>query len=209
MARRRSISDETLLSAARAEFALRGADASTRAIAKRAGVSEAVLFQRFKTKAGLFFAAMAPRPPDLDRIFAAAARAGRPERALAAIAAGILDYFRSMFEVTLPLMSHPDFQPSVLAVGNGHSPERVLHEALARHFRSAGAARRMRPADADAAAMFLIAALHSLALYERIGLHEPRDAGTAIRRMISVLWRGLAPRRPSAKPTKPQRSREP
>lgn len=195
MARRRSIADETLLSAARAEFAVRGADASTRAIAKRAGVSEAVLFQRFKTKAGLFFAAMAPRPPDLARVFAAAGREPGAERALAAVAAGILDYFRSMFEVTLPLMSHPDFQPSALAVGNGHSPERVLHDALVRHLRAARAAGRMQAPDPDAAAMLLIAAVHSLALYERIGLHAPRDGAAAIRRMVAILWRGLGPRR--------------
>jgi len=194
MARRRSISDQDLLSAARAEFAVRGAEASTRAIAKRAGVSEAVLFQRFKTKAGLFFAALAPRPPDVARIFAAAGREPKPERVLVAAAAGILDYFRSLFEVTLPLMSHPDFQPGALAVGNGHTPDQILHAALARHLRYPGAAKRMSAADADAAAMLIVAALHSLALYERIGLHRPSDAGAAIRQMIAVLWRGLAPR---------------
>lgn len=194
MGRRRSISDDDLLAAARAEFAVRGADASTRAIAKRAGVSEAVLFQRFKTKAGLFFAALAPRRPDVARIFAAAGRESGPERVLAAAAAGILDYFRTLFEVTLPLMSHPDFQPAALAVGNGRTPDHILHEALARHLRSPGAAKRMSAADADAAALLIIAALHSLALYERIGLHRPTDAAAAIRNMISIFWRGLAPR---------------
>ncbi len=194
MARRRSISDETLLSAARAEFAVRGADASTRAIAKRAGVSEAVLFQRFKTKAGIFFAAMAPRAPDVERIFAAAEREGSPERALVAIAGGVFGYFRSMLEVALPLMSHPDFEPSALAVGNGRTPDRVLHEALAHHFRTKGAGKPMRAGEANAAAMVIVAALHSLAFYERIGLHEPRDANLAIRQMVSVLWHGLAPR---------------
>jgi AcrR family transcriptional regulator len=192
MGRRRSISDETLLGAARAEFALRGAEASTRAIAKRAGVSEAVLFQRFKTKAGLFFAALAPRPPDLARIFGAAGRETSPERVLAAIAAGILDYFRSLFEVALPLMSHPDFDPAVLAVGNGRTPDRVLHEALARHLRASGTRQGVSPSEADAAAMLIVAALHSFAFYERTGLHGRGDAGLAIRRMISVLWRGLA-----------------
>ena len=193
MARLRSISDETLLGAARVEFARRGAEASTRAIAKRAGVSEAVLFQRFKTKAGLFFAALAPRPPDLARIFAAAGSEAGPRRVLTAIASGILDYFRSLFEVALPLMSHPDFDPARLAVGNGRTPDRVLHEALARHLRSGGAGRRMKSAEANAAAMLIIAALHSLAFYERTGLHGRGDAGHAIRRMIAVLWRGLAP----------------
>jgi AcrR family transcriptional regulator len=194
MARRRSISDETLLVAARAEFAVRGADASTRAIAKRAGVSEAVLFQRFKTKAGLFFAAMAPRPPDVERIFASAEREENPERVLVAIAGGVFDYFRSMLEVALPLMSHPDFEPTALAVGNGRTPDRVLHESLARYLRTKGAGKPMSAREASAAAMVIVAALHSLAFYERIGLHEPRDAALAIRRMVSVLWRGLAPR---------------
>lgn len=193
MARRRTISDEDLLAAARVEFAASGANASTRAIAARAGVSEAVLFQRFKTKAGLFFAALAPRPPDLERIFPAIARRP-PRQALAGVAGRILGYFRSLFAVTLPLMSHPDFRPAALAVGNGNSPEHVLHAALAGYLGRVVEPRRLGRAEADAAALVIVATLHSLALYERIGLHAPRDAAAAIRGMIAVLWRGLAPR---------------
>lgn len=59
MARPKTIADADLLEAARAVFVQKGMGASTRAIARRAGVSEGVLFQRYATKQELFFAAMA------------------------------------------------------------------------------------------------------------------------------------------------------
>ena len=46
-----------------------GFGASTKAIARRAGVFEGVLYQRFANKDELFFAAMIPPPVDLSKIF--------------------------------------------------------------------------------------------------------------------------------------------
>ena len=62
--RPRHIDDATLLAAAREVFVEKGAAATTREVARRAGVSEGVLFQRYRTKADLFFAAL--EPPEAD-----------------------------------------------------------------------------------------------------------------------------------------------
>ncbi|HEX5100236.1 MAG TPA: helix-turn-helix domain-containing protein, partial [Polyangiaceae bacterium] len=53
-----SIDSERLLTVAREVFLERGIRATTLEVAERAGVSEGVLFHRFKSKEGLFGAAM-------------------------------------------------------------------------------------------------------------------------------------------------------
>ena len=58
MARPVSIDNKKILEAARAIFLKRGYSASTRQIAKKAGVSEGSLFKHYKTKTDLFMAAM-------------------------------------------------------------------------------------------------------------------------------------------------------
>ena len=68
MARPRRTDGERVLRAARALFVARGAQATTREIAEAAGVSQAVLFQRYGTKRKLFFAARMPRPPVLGEL---------------------------------------------------------------------------------------------------------------------------------------------
>ena len=56
MARTRTISDEQILDAAQAVFLEQGPQATTSAIADRAGISEGTIFKRFPTKQALFFA---------------------------------------------------------------------------------------------------------------------------------------------------------
>ena len=56
MPRPRLIDDATLLAAAREVFVEKGVGATTREVARYAGVSEGVIFQRYATKADLFFA---------------------------------------------------------------------------------------------------------------------------------------------------------
>src|SRR3954462_10690665 len=53
-----SISDDTILDAAKAVFLEEGVGATTAKIAERAGISESVLFHRYKTKEALFMAVM-------------------------------------------------------------------------------------------------------------------------------------------------------
>ena len=60
MERRKLVEDDEFLAVAREVFVEKGIAASTREIAHRAGISEAVIYQRHPTKAHLFFAAMVP-----------------------------------------------------------------------------------------------------------------------------------------------------
>ena len=104
MGRTKQVSDEAVLTAAREVFVEKGFGASTREIARRAGTSEAVLYQRHKTKLDLFFAAMIPPPFDRDD-----PRAGVTDLGLAAELEGlgveIMAYFRTAMPVLLQLVT--------------------------------------------------------------------------------------------------------
>ena len=69
MGRKKTITDAELLEVARTVFVEEGFGASTKEIARRAGVSEGVIYQRFATKDELFFAAMIPPAADLSQLF--------------------------------------------------------------------------------------------------------------------------------------------
>src|SRR5216683_5525340 len=68
MGRHKTISDDEVLRAARDIFREKGHTATTREIAEAADISEAILYQRFGSKDDLFFAAMAPRAPDVEKL---------------------------------------------------------------------------------------------------------------------------------------------
>lgn len=189
MARPRLIQDDELLAAARDVFVRRGIAASTRAIARRAGISEAVIFQRYRTKQDLFFAAMAPPPPDVDLPPPAPGR--DPAARLSDIAEGVLDYFRRLMPSLLLLASHPNFDYARFARRHPDAPAHRLGADLEAWLRRAGVA------DSGPAATALVAMLHSLALFERLGVHGGSFSRKAVRSMVRRIWRGLAPDRPT------------
>ena len=193
MARKKTIPDTELLAVARGVFVDRGFAASTKEIARRAGVSEGVLFQRYPTKADLFFAAMVLPPIDLREQFQERPVEGNLLAALERISFGMLDYFRSMVPVLLPVMTHPAFRFEEFARRNPDSPLVALRQELTDFFVANRAAGRTGDVDPGAAALLLIATAHSFAMFERLGAHGGRFAPDLVRRVIWCMWRGLVP----------------
>lgn len=107
MGRHRTIQDEQLLQYAREVFLKNGGFGSTKEIARRAGVSEATLFQRYPTKAELFLAAMIPQDVDIDDIIRSFANDADPRQVLTEIGHRILGYFRTLIPVIMHLITHP------------------------------------------------------------------------------------------------------
>jgi AcrR family transcriptional regulator len=66
MPRHKTITDDEIITVARTLFLKNGINASTRDIAKAAGISEAIIYQRFGTKENFFFAAMKLPETELD-----------------------------------------------------------------------------------------------------------------------------------------------
>ena len=192
MGRQKTISDEDLLARAREVFVERGFAGSTREIARRAGVSEGVLFQRHATKADLFFAAMALPSVDLQALFDARFDNARDQ--LASITAAMIDYFRDSMPVLLPLMSPPVFQFEEFSRRHPDSPLSALRRGLVAFFAREREALRIGPVDPGAAAMLVFALAQSVAFFERMGAHDGRMPDVVLERSIEALWQGLSPK---------------
>jgi AcrR family transcriptional regulator len=193
MGRRKTISDADLLEHARAVFIERGFPGSTKAIAKRAGVSEAVLFQRYTTKADLFFAAMSLPAANLQALFSASRPAALTS--LAEISAAMVEYFRESMPALLVLLSHPGFDFEAFARRHPDSPIDTLRRGLVAFFAREREAGRIGPVDPGAAAMLVFSLAESVAFFEQLGAHDGRFPPIVFERMIQGLWDGLAPRR--------------
>ncbi|MBK6561892.1 TetR/AcrR family transcriptional regulator [Candidatus Amarobacter glycogenicus] len=193
MARRKRLEDDELLAVARERFVAEGFAASTRGIAQVAGVAEAVLFQRFKTKAELFFAAMLPPPPNLHEILVSRPDWEEPSRRMEDIAIGVLAYFREIAPVLLPLVSHPDFNYESFVARYPESPLNQLVEGLQAWLKRLEARGDVVEGASPAVALALVGTMASLAIFERIGVHGGETPEEMVRQVAAVIWRGAAP----------------
>jgi AcrR family transcriptional regulator len=213
MGRTRKISDEDLLASARAAFIEGGFAVPTREVARRAGISEGVLFQRYATKAELFFAAMvlpAPRLGDLaEPPLASPAQSATGDGRLCRLTAGLLDYFRQTLPVLLPLMSHPGFRFEEFARTHPGSPLDVLRRDLVAFFRREQQAGRIGPVDPGAAALVVLSLAQCIAFFEQVGAHGGRFPEEILGEAVRCLWDGVAPRAAAARPVPARASTSP
>lgn len=192
MGRKKRLEDEELLAIARDAFVKEGFGASTRAIARQAGVSETVLFQRFRTKPELFFTAMVPPAPDLHTILARHPAPGEPSIQLEQIGLRMLAYFRDVTPILLPLMSHPEFSYDTFVERNPDFPLNQLVVGLQAWLSRLEEEEVVVPGGADAMALTMVSSMASLALFERIGVHGGEVAEHLVREMARLIWRGGA-----------------
>lgn len=192
MARNKTITDEEILAVARSLFLKEGAKASTRTIAKIAGISEAVIFQRFSTKEDLFFAAMILPSAQLEAIFNIQPGEKQVTANLISVSLQIVNYFREVMPVFLALVSHPSFNMQTF-LERHTMPGMQLNKKLAEYLNSEAQLGRIRKDNIVAAASVLLSHLHNLALSESIGSHHPIDTERAISDAIAALWTGMAP----------------
>ncbi len=193
MGRHKTIENEELLAAAREAFIEEGVGISTRAIARRAGISEGVLFQRFGTKVDLFFAAMVPPPLDVEALIEKGAGDGDICAHLEILALGMLSYFRSLAPVLLTLASHPSFNFDKFAERHPDAPFLRMQHALISHLnqlRDKGHIQSERP---EHVALGLVSAIHGLAIFERLGAHGGSFDESDIRALVRSFWWGIAP----------------
>jgi len=113
MGRPKTISDEDILTEARAAFLAEGHAVSTRVIAKRVGLSQATLVQRFGTKDALFVAAVQPDVLDVEATLGTKDDALRDgaRQYLADVAARLL----TRVEQQIPRLLHLRQNPAVTA----------------------------------------------------------------------------------------------
>ena len=202
MGRTKTIEDQEILNHARRIFHEGGQAASTRDVARAAGISQAVLYQRFGSKEELFFRAMAPEAPDIDMLLGA-----YPPRSvlkdLQRIGTRITDHVRMI----APTLLH------VLAARGAHEKLVQLHErltfrplveALTQRFaqlRDDGLVADIEP---GAAAQAFLAIVHVAVLGELVGHSGGHRGGASLEELLKVFWHGISPR-PASKPIKPKK----
>jgi AcrR family transcriptional regulator len=208
MGRQKTISDDEVLRIARDVFLQQGHTATTRAVAQAAGVSEAILYQRFGTKDELFFAAMRPGGPDLEKLLGPAEPPDDARAYLTATVVRVAEHFAEVIPLALRLITHPSFGPASL--GRPPRTPNSLHDAFAERIADLARRERLATPSATATARLLISLAHDWALGKVFPHANPARGVRELKEMVEVVWEGLQPRspRPSGRTTKTQRHRE-
>jgi AcrR family transcriptional regulator len=192
MPRPRTISDEDILAVARVLFLTDGTGASTRVIAKEAGISEAILFQRFGTKERLFFAAMVPPPAKLDEIFNAVPGKGKVTENLQEILLRLLDYFRQVMPLFVTLVSHRSFKFQEFVKGHD-MPVMMIGGRLAEYLKAEARLGRVRARHVSATTTMLLSTIHNHAVMESLGAADVGKAPQIVSETVKAIWNGLEP----------------
>ena len=190
MGRHKTISDDEVLQVARDLFRAHGHTATTRAIAQSAGISEAVLYQRFRSKDELFFLAMHPTGPDVDALLGPQDPPDDAHAYLRAVIVRLGKHFADVIPLALRIMTHPSFDPATLARAHPRGPA-LLQQGLAERLASLARRKRIATPSVAATAQLLVSLAHDWALWS-VWPRAGSTRGTReLREMLDVVWEGL------------------
>jgi AcrR family transcriptional regulator len=191
MGRYKTISDQEVLQVARDVFRAQGHTATTRAIAEAAGISEAILYQRFGSKDDLFFAAMLPRGPEIEKVLGPTDPPDGAHTYLRSVAVRIGKYFGDVIPLALRVMMHPSFDATSLARAQPTGAD-VLREGLAERLASLARRQQIATRSEVMTARLVVSLAHDWALGGVLSPGRPhRDR--ELREMVDVVWEGLRP----------------
>jgi AcrR family transcriptional regulator len=193
-----SIDSEHLLAVAREVFLERGIRATTLEVAERAGVSEGVLFHRFKSKEGLFSAAMELDGDVISNRMLQAIEAldGLEVRdAIVQLATTLLEVGRIALPILMMSWSNP--QPCTAPIFDKKRAKfQGVLKALGGYFEQQMELGKVRSMDAEVLARALLGSIHHFAM-TRILLEEGNQAvmpeGMFVRGLADLLLNGAAP----------------
>lgn len=192
--RPKTISDAKLLRIACACFVEHGPSVSTNVIAKAAGVSQATLFKRFKTKEQLMAAALfheSPvviqhlKPPSLDR----------PLRdQLADICHFMMHFFRTVVPRFMVLSASNCDAPRGL-LGGDHGPSAMARKALTLWFETAQNQGQLRDFDTEPFTVALIGMMHARPFRECVLGDKSLTCSDQeyVDTIVDCLWNGISP----------------
>jgi AcrR family transcriptional regulator len=192
MGRHKTISNDEVLRVARRVFRERGHTATTREVAEAAGISEAVLYQRFGSKDDLFFAAMHPRGPDMEELLGPEEPPDDAQTYLRAVTVRIGKYFAEVIPLALRVMTHPSFDPGSLARAQPTGAA-VLREGLAKRLQSFARRKRIATPSAAVTARLLVSLAHDWALGGVLSPGSPPQRDRELKEMVDIAWEGLRP----------------
>jgi AcrR family transcriptional regulator len=187
------IRDNAILRAARDLFLRHGYGASTAAIARRAGVSEGSVFKRYRTKNGLFLAAMEVegRENAWEGLLAGAAGRGDVRRTLEEAGRRLL----RRLEILTPRIIAVRASGLTLPTGyrRRRRPPPVVHiETLARYFREETRLGRLRTASPQALAHVFVGALAHYAFCETVFRYRSAPPAVFVRQVVAAVLAAAA-----------------
>jgi AcrR family transcriptional regulator len=189
MTRPKTITDEELLAVARKIFRELGHTASTRAIAKQAGISEGVLYQRFGSKEDLFFASMAPRAPDIEALLGPEPPNEVARTFLRNVLVRMARHFAEVIPLAIQIITHPSAHRS--GMERAQSGLAQLHKALVARLAWFETQELVRPSTGKRTAQLLVSLAHDWAM-GHAGLHPGSRHGTQdLEEMAEIVWKGI------------------
>jgi len=196
MGRHKTISDEDVLAAARRVFLEKSHAASTREIAGEAGVSEAILYQRFKTKDALFFAAMLQNGPNVAALLGPEDPRGDARRYIRGVVERMVDYFTECVPAWTQIMMHPAFDPALIAGSKAMTAVQDLTHEFGDRLRRLHGRNQIANTPFMPAAGLLTTLAHDWALHATLLGRGPHLQRAHLLAMVDVVWQGLEPRPP-------------
>jgi AcrR family transcriptional regulator len=191
MARPPVISNQQILEAARAVFLDHGfTKASTVEIARRAGVSEGSIFNRFPTKDDLFRAAMDDELPPVLTLVERFVGKGDMRGNLVRITVESIRFLNQFLPKVMLSWSERDGS-NLGKVCN--RPSEVLH-SLTAFFKAEKALGRVA-GDPQIAARIFMGAMWNFSFMQTVAGHPSLSAEAYARRLVAELWHGIAPDR--------------
>lgn len=188
MARPASISNQQILAAARGVFLAHGfGKASTVAIAKRAGISEGSIFNRFATKEALFRAAMDSAGPPALRLDAYVGQ-GDLRRNLVRITVESIHFLSSLLPTLMLRWSEREAGGKAPVCSR---PREVLRD-LTGFFKAEKRLGRIGGDPAITARLFM-GAVWNYCFLAMVAGDRSLSPKTFAERMVGALWQGIAP----------------
>jgi len=189
MARPVSIQEDQILKISRELFMAEGYKVSTSRIARKAGISEGSLFKHFKTKAGLFLAAMAVQNSESNwqKHLLSSAGTGNIRSTLESTGNLLLQRLRLIMP-RLMMISSSGITLQKHCTPPGVQPPPLLHiELLTRYFQAETAAGRLSIPDPKIQAHAFLGALSHYAWCETVYQYKPASPSVYVQTVVDVL----------------------
>jgi AcrR family transcriptional regulator len=191
------ITEERILAAAREVFLERGFGASTAEVARRAGIAEGSIFNRFKTKNELFQAAMQhdiQEPPFLAGLEARVG-VGDLQENLVAIGVAAVGFLRGIVPLAMMLWSNPGPSGVPALLASPDSPPVQILRRLTAFFAAEMERGRLRGGAPELMARVLFGTLQNFVFIEIVRGAPAADVEPIVRGLVDTIWRGIAPAR--------------